>query len=66
MTIISTDDVLSGAPRIDGMRVSVVDVRAAINYGMTDEEIVSDWDITVGEVEEALAFADENPDELES
>lgn len=63
--IVKTEDVLGGDPRIDGHRIGVFHVyQQHVENDETPEEIATDYDISVGEVHAALAYAFSNPDEM--
>jgi uncharacterized protein (DUF433 family) len=55
--IVSTPDVRSGRPRIDGTGITVEDVAIWHVYqGRPAEQIASDFDLTLGQIHAALAF----------
>lgn len=63
--IVKTADVLGGDPRIDGHRIGVYHVYSKYVEGNeTPEEIATSYDISIGEVHAALAYAFSNPDEM--
>lgn len=65
MTITADDDVLHGLPRLEGTRVSVLDVSdAVLSAGRTPAEAASGLGITLGDVYEALAYYYNNPEEM--
>jgi len=63
--IVRTDDVLGGEPRLDGHRISVVQVADMVLDGGDAPEYVADQlGISLGEVHTALAYYYDNPDEM--
>lgn len=63
--IVSTGDVLSGAPRIEGTRIGVHHVAQRIIDG--DEEpavVASDYDLSLADIHRALTYYYDNPDEM--
>jgi uncharacterized protein (DUF433 family) len=64
-SIVTSDDVLGGDPRLDGTRIGVVHIYRRYESGETPEEIAASYDdISVAEVHNALAYAFDNPAEL--
>lgn len=59
-----TSDVLGGKPRIEGRRISVLHVVDRIQAGRTPNEVVSMYDLSLGEVHTALAYYHEHPEEM--
>ncbi|MCU4740779.1 DUF433 domain-containing protein [Halobacteria archaeon AArc-m2/3/4] len=65
MSITTDDDVLHGLPRLEGTRISVLDVYdAVVAADRTPAEAANGLDITLGQVYEALAYYYNNPDEM--
>lgn len=65
MSITVDDDVLHGLPRLEGTRVSVLDVYDAVMAAdRTPAEAANGLDISLGDVYEALAYYYNNPDEM--
>ncbi|MDX1744731.1 MAG: DUF433 domain-containing protein [Halobacteriales archaeon] len=63
--IVATEGVLGGDPRIEGHRIGVYHVyRRHTDGGQSPEEIAAAYELTVGEVHAALAYAFSNPDEM--
>ncbi|WP_135824942.1 DUF433 domain-containing protein [Halorussus ruber] len=63
--IISTEDVLSGAPRIEGTRIGVHHVARRVIDG--DEEpavVASDYDLALADVHRALTYYYDHPEEM--
>lgn len=64
-TIVRTEDVLGGAPRITGTRVGVLHVYELVVAGDHEPVDVADQlDISLGEVYSALAYYHEHPEEM--
>lgn len=62
-TIVRDEEVLGGAPRLDGTRIGVMHVYRRYEAGERPEEIAADYDgVTVADVHHALAYAFDNPD----
>jgi uncharacterized protein (DUF433 family) len=55
--IVIDPEVLHGKPVIRGTRVPVARVVDGMAGGMTEQELCSDYDITIDDVRAALAFA---------
>ena len=63
--IVSTDDVLGGAPRIEGRRIGVHHVAARVlDAGTPPEQVATDYDLELGDIYRALAYYYDNPDEI--
>lgn len=63
--IASTEDVLSGAPRIEGARIGVHHIARRIVDG--DEEpavVASDYDLSLADVHRALTYYYDHPEEM--
>lgn len=63
--IVSTEDVLSGAPRIEGTRIGVHHIARRIIDG--DEEpavVASDYDLSLADIHRALTYYYDHPDEM--
>ena len=64
-TIVQSDDVLGGEPRLKGTRVSVFDIYELIIDGENSPADIADQlDRSLGEVYTALAYYHEHPDEM--
>ena len=64
--IIATPDVLGGQPRIEGKRIGVRMVGDMIRGGeWTIEEVIDELPVTREEVDVALAYYDDHPDEMD-
>lgn len=63
--IVSTEDVLSGAPRIEGTRIGVHHIARRILDG--DEEpavVASDYDLSLADIHRALTYYYDHPEEM--
>lgn len=66
MPIVTTKNVLGGKPRLDGRRVSVLQVAELVLDSGDDPATVADQlDLSLAEVHEALAYYYDNVDEME-
>lgn len=63
-SIVRTDDVLGGEPRIDGTRVGVLDVYELVAAGDSAAEVADQLDCTLAEVYAALSYYHDHPDEM--
>jgi len=64
-TIVKTDDVLGGEPRIEGTRVGVLDIyELVIDGGNPPADIADQLDRSLGEIYTALAYYHEHPEEM--
>lgn len=65
--IVRTEDVLGGEPRIDGHRISVLQVADLVREGDHSAEYVADQlDLSLAEVYTALAYYYEHPQEMDT
>lgn len=65
--IVSTDDVLGGAPRVEGRRIGVHHVASrVVDAGESPEQVAADFDIDMADVHRALAYYYDHPDEMQS
>lgn len=63
--IVKTPGVMGGRPRIAGRRIRVQDVYVArMIYGWDADRICSEYDLTLGQVHAALAYAYDHLDEI--
>ena len=63
--IVKTPDVLGGQPRIEGKRIGVRMVGDMIRGGeWTIEEVVDELPVTREEVDAALAYYDDHPNDM--
>lgn len=64
--IVKTDGVLDGDPRIEGRRISVLQVADMVVSGDHTPEYVADQlDLSLAAVHEALAYYYRHPDEMD-
>lgn len=64
-TIIRDDDVRSGDPRIEGTRITVLDVKRRVIDNDEDAHIVAgEYDVSMADVFHALAYYYDHRDEL--
>lgn len=65
--VVRTEGVLGGEPRIEGRRVSVLQVADVVLDGGDDPEYVADQlGVSLAGVHAALSYYDEHPDEVEA
>lgn len=65
--IVSTEGVMGGQPRIDGRRISVVQIVEWIHEeGMDPETVATEFDLDLADVYRALAYYYDNVDELQA
>ena len=63
--IVSTADVLGGAPRVDGRRIGVHHIaKRVIDAGESPEQVAADYDLDIADVHRALTYYYDNPDEM--
>lgn len=56
--IVETDDVMGGQPRIEGRRISVLQIYEWVNEeGMTPETVSSEFDVELADVHLALSYS---------
>lgn len=59
------EDVLSGEPRIDRIRIGVLDVYDNVVVGDGDPASAADaLDVSINDISDALAYYEDNPDEM--
>jgi uncharacterized protein (DUF433 family) len=64
--IVKTEDTLSGEPRLEGRRISVMQVAEMyIDGGMSPENVADQLGVGLDEVHEALAYYYKHPDEMD-
>lgn len=54
--IVSTKDVLMGAPRIEGTRISVYDIVSSLWHDRDIEQYSNDFEITQEEIKDAIVY----------
>ncbi|WEL17762.1 Putative antitoxin of wHTH fold [Halorhabdus sp. SVX81] len=63
--IVSTADVLGGAPRIEGRRIGVHHIaKRVIDAGESTEQVAADYDLDIADVHRALVYYYDHPDEM--
>lgn len=63
--IVSTEDVMGGQPRIDGRRISVLQiVEWVLEEGMDPETVSSEFDLELADIYRALAYYYDNIEEM--
>lgn len=63
--IVSTDDVLGGAPRVDGRRIGVHHIaNRVIDTGTPPEQVAADYDLDIADVYRALVYYYDNAEEM--
>lgn len=64
--IVKTDGVMGGQPRIEGRRISVLQIYEWINEeGMSPETVSSEFDVALADVHLALSYYYDHVDEME-
>ncbi|WP_436903747.1 DUF433 domain-containing protein [Halovenus halobia] len=64
-SIVQTDDVLGGEPRIEGTRIGVLDVYdLAVEGGHSPADVADQLDRSLGEIYTALAYYHEHPKKM--
>ena len=67
MPIVTTEDVLGGKPRLEGHRVSVLQVaELVLDVGDDPATVADQLDLSLADVHEALAYYYANVDEMEA
>ncbi len=67
MLVVTTEDVLGGKPRLDGRRVSVLQVaELVLDHGADPVDVAGQFAISLAEVHEALAYYYNHVDEMET
>ena len=64
--IVRTDDVLGGEPRLDGRRISVIQVADLVLDGCSPATVADQLDLTLAEVHEAMAYYYGHPEAIEA
>jgi uncharacterized protein (DUF433 family) len=63
--IVSTDDTLGGAPRIEGRRIGVHHIAGRVIDGdVTPPQVAADYDLDLADVYRALTYYYDHPDEI--
>ncbi|WP_254543673.1 DUF433 domain-containing protein [Halomarina pelagica] len=66
MPVVSTPNVLGGDPRLEGRRISVLQVADLVLAGHGPEHVADQLGITLAEVHEAMAYYYNHPDQMEA
>jgi len=61
---VSTDDVFGGEPRLDGHRISVMQIVDMVRGGRSPEYVADQLGISLGAAHTALAYYYEHPEEM--
>jgi uncharacterized protein (DUF433 family) len=65
--IVSTDGVMGGQPRIDGRRISVLQIVEWVHEeGMDPETVATEFDLDMADIYRALAYYYENVDSMDT
>ena len=65
--IVRDDDVRSGDPRIEGTRITVLDIKRRVIDNEADPHVVAgEYDVSMADLFRALAYYYDHRDELES
>ncbi len=63
--IISTNDTLGGAPRIEGRRIGVHHIaKQVLDAGESPEQVAANYDLDIADVYRALVYYYDHPDEM--
>jgi len=64
--IVRTEGVLGGEPRLEGKRISVIQIAdLVLEAGHSVEWVADQLDVSLAEVHTALAYYYDNPDEMD-
>lgn len=65
--IVSTDGVLGGDPRLDGRRISVLQIAdMVIDADRSPASVADQLDVSLAEFHAALSYYDDNPEEIDA
>lgn len=64
VSIVRTEGVLGGKPRLDGRRISVLDVTELLKAGYSIEEVATELEISDEEVRDAARYYRRHTDEI--
>lgn len=65
MSIVESEDVLSGKARLEGRRISVLQIAdRVLTHGQSPEYVADQFDVTLAETPEPLAYYYDNVDEM--
>ena len=66
VAIVKTADVLGGEPRLEGRRITVLQVADLVCCGYSAAYVADQLDVTLAEVHEAMATCYRNSEEIEA
>ena len=55
-SVVCTENILSGSPRVDGRRLAVGDIVSSVESYGTLEEVISDYELTRSQISQALQY----------
>lgn len=64
MPVVTTDDVLGGDPRLEGRRITVLQVADLVLDDHAPEYVADQLDLSLADVHEAMAYYYNHPDEM--
>lgn len=65
--IVRTDGVLGGEPRLDGHRITVLQIAdMVLEAGQSPEYVADQLEVSLAAIHTALAYYYENPDEMDA
>jgi uncharacterized protein (DUF433 family) len=65
MGIVASEDTLGGDPRLEGRRISVLQIaERVLTHDQSPENVADQLDVTMAEVHEALAYYYEHVEEM--
>ncbi|HET7323833.1 MAG TPA: DUF433 domain-containing protein [Halococcus sp.] len=64
MGIVKTEDVLGGKPRLEGRRISVLQIKDLVDRGREPTHIAADFDLDLADVHTALSYYYDHSDEM--
>lgn len=63
--IVSTNDTLDGAPRIEGRRIGVHHIaKRVLDAGVSPEQVAADYDLDIADIHRALVYYYDHVDEM--
>lgn len=64
-TVVQTEDVLGGEPRIEGTRIGVLDIyELVVDSGCSPADCADQFGISLADIYTALAYYHEHPEEM--
>lgn len=64
MGIVKTEGVLGGKPRLEGRRISVLQIKDWTDCGREPTRIAADFDLNLADIYAALSYYYDNPEEM--